>query len=80
MTDKEFESWIRDIVEKPIRRKWAGAWKLAMSPELRRAVVRAECFSIVHGWTDDERGHTVSEAEIERLLRVVNKIFEGELD
>lgn len=80
MTDKEYERWIRDILEKPIRRKWANAWKLAMSPELRSAVVHAECFRVVHAWTDDDRGHTVSEAEIVRLLRVAHKLFDGELD
>lgn len=82
MTDREYQKWVREIVVAPLRRHWGVAWKMALNPEIRSALVAAQCFSVVRHWaaSKDERGMGVTEAEMEKLLAAARAEFGDELE
>lgn len=79
MTDREYRRWIREIVVAPIRHEWGAAWPVLV-PKVRTAIVRSHLLTIVHGWTDNDRGRTVTEAEIGRLIAATNAEFGDEIE
>lgn len=76
MNDREYKTWVKNIVIKPLRANWGDAWHKMMVPEIREQLVMAQCMSVVMTWcgTKQDDGRAITNEEILRLVRVAQEI------